>query len=259
MATTTIQKGQPGSRARFRDSYLLHKLHSLTGIVPIGAFMVFHLVANSYSLRGEAEFNTTVKTIGYAPFVGLLEIVAIAVPILFHAIYGLFLVAEMEGPGGNVAHYGYTRNWLYWLQRVSGVLALAYLLFHTVDTSLFKRWWDLTASPEMGFQSISYAAMAYRFTQGWYLAFYLVGIAAASFHLGNGLFNFSIRWGIAIGKEAQRIAAGLGWAVGLGLTVLGCWIAIHFALVGQQYKGYASLEALIKAQAAKAAPAAEGK
>ncbi len=84
MSTTTVEKGQPGSRALFRDKYLLHKLHSLSGIVPIGLFLIFHLTANSYSLKGEAEFNTAVKAIGYAPFVVLLEIFAIAVPILFH-------------------------------------------------------------------------------------------------------------------------------------------------------------------------------
>src|SRR5947209_5302775 len=113
MATTVIAKGQPGSRALFHDSYLLHKLHSLSGVVPIGLFLVFHLTANSYALRGETEFNTTVKAINYAPFVGLLEIAVIAIPILFHSIYGFIITAEMQGPGGNTAHYGYGRNWLY--------------------------------------------------------------------------------------------------------------------------------------------------
>jgi succinate dehydrogenase / fumarate reductase cytochrome b subunit len=216
--------------------------------------MIFHLVANSYALRGEVEFNTTVKVINYAPFVALLEIGVIAIPILFHAIYGMFIVAEMQGPGGNTPHYGYTRNWLYVFQRWSGVVAFAYLIFHTYDTSIMKRILEWQgASHEVAFASISYAAMAYRFTNMWYLAAYIIGITAAAFHLGNGIFNFSIRWGIAIGKQAQQVAAVLGWIIGLGLTLLGAWIAINFSVMGQSYlqKYPSGIQELIKGEAEK--------
>ena len=256
MSTTVIKKGQQGSRAFFADTFLWHKLHSLSGILPIGLFMIFHLVANSYSLRGETEFNVTIKVINYAPFVALLEIGVILIPILFHAIYGIFIAAEMQGPGGNTAYYGYTRNWLYVFQRWSGVVALLYLLFHTYDTSIQKRIYEwMGASHEVAFASISYAAMAYRFTEWWYLAAYIIGITAAAFHLGNGIFNFSIRWGIAIGKDAQRVAAAFGWIVGVGLTFLGLWIAINFSIKGQPYRQqYSSIQELIKAEASKMAP-----
>jgi succinate dehydrogenase / fumarate reductase, cytochrome b subunit len=260
MATTTIEKGQPGSKALFRDSYFLHKLHSLTGILPIGLFMIFHLTVNAYSLRGANEFNTAARAIGYAPFVALLEIGVIFVPLLFHAIYGTMIAMEMPGPGGNVAHYGYGRNWLYVLQRWSGVIAFAYLIFHTVDTTLFKRWWEMTTqNHEIGFQSISYASLAYRFAQPWYLAVQIIGVTASAFHLGNGIFNFAIRWGIAIGKEAQRIAGALGWLVGLGLTLLGCWIAVNFAMQGKVYQDqYPSMRALVEGEARKVMDARAG-
>jgi succinate dehydrogenase / fumarate reductase, cytochrome b subunit len=250
MGTTIITKGQPGSRPLFKDTYFLHKLHSLTGILPIGLFMIFHLTVNSYSLRGSEEFNTAARAIGYAPFVAILEVAVIFIPLLFHAIYGVFIAAEAQGPGGNLAHYGYGRNWLYYLQRWSGIIAFAYLIFHCVDTTLFKRWWELTQGHEIGFQTISYEAMAYRFAQPWYLAAQILGVTASAFHLGNGIFNFSIRWGIAIGKEAQKIAAAVGWVIGLGLTVLGCWIAINFAMKGVPLRNdYPTLEALVKVRA----------
>lgn len=259
MATTVIKKGQPGSKAWFKDSFFLHKLHSLTGIVPIGLFMIFHLTANSYSLRGEVEFNTTVKVIGFAPFVVLLEIAAIFIPILFHAIYGIFIIAEMQGPGGNVSHYGYGRNWLYVLQRWSGVVALAYIGFHVYDTTISKYLMELqygARGHELGFQSISYKAMAWRLADPVYLGFYLLGILAASFHLGNGLLNFAIRWGIAIGKDAQKITAAIGWLVGIGLTVLGWAIAINFSLQGKAVReANPTLNGLIEAEAAKTSAA----
>jgi succinate dehydrogenase / fumarate reductase, cytochrome b subunit len=260
MSTTVLKEGQPGSKAALKDSYLLHKLHSLSGVIPIGAFMVFHLTMNAYSLRGdgEAAFNTVVKAIGYAPFVMALEVVAIFVPILFHAIYGFVIIRSMQNIAGNVVHYGgkeYVRNYLYTLQRWSGVVAFAYLVFHTVDTTIFKYWWENSHSHEQGLGSISYAAMAFRFSHVWYLLVYLIGIAAAAFHLGNGLFSFAIRWGLAIGKSAQRNVGILGALVFLGLTGLGWLIAGNFALkwsdYAKEHPEVTTMEQLVKLEVAK--------
>src|SRR5262249_30279038 len=157
------------------------------------------------SLRGELEFNVVVTTIGYAPFVQLLEIAVILIPILFHAIYGMFIVAEMQGPGGNVSYYGYGRNWLYVLQRWSGVIAFLYICFHVYDTTINKYLIELGRGGEIGhaqgFQSVAFKAMAWRMANPLYLAFQLTGVAAAAIHLGNGILNFCIRWGITVGKE----------------------------------------------------------
>lgn len=238
MATTVIKKGQPGSKAIFKDSFLMHKLHSLSGVIPIGAFMVFHLVANSYSLRGEVEFNTVVKVIGYFPFVQVVEIVGIFLPILFHAIYGFFIVAEAQSPGGNLAHYGYSRNWFYYLQRWSGVVAFAYIVYHVWSTTGHRWGYEFSGQPDAAAKAhavISYMGMAYRFASIGYLLTYLVGITAAVFHFANGMFNFGIRWGITIGAQAQRISAMLWWAIGLGLTVIACATAINFHVKGNNF------------------------
>lgn len=256
MATTVIERGQPGSKSTFKDSYLLHKLHSLSGVLPIGFYMALHLVLNSSSLKenGEKAFNDTVSFMGNLPFVGLLELGLIGLPILFHAIYGFMIVANAQGPSGNLAHYGYTRNYFYYIQRWTGVVAFAYIAFHAIDTTLFKRvyWEAMQHDYATGHASISFAAMAYRFAEPWYLALYVIGISSAAFHLGNGLFNFVIRWGIAIGKDAQKIWAAIGIVVGVGLTVLGLWIAINFHLKGREIKAqYPTFSAVIEAEKSK--------
>lgn len=237
MSTTSIKKGQPGSKAIFHDSFLLHKLHSLTGILPIGLFMIFHLVMNSYSLRGEVEFNTVVKAIGYTPFVAIVEWVAIFIPILFHAGYGFVIAMEAQGPGGNLQHYKYGRNVLYYLQRVSGIVALAFLIYHVFTTWGVKKAYELAGNHELGFQSISYAAMTWRFENVGYFFAYVLGVGASAFHLGNGIFSFSIRWGLAIGKEAQKVAALLGAGVFFAMAGLGCWTALNFHLASKSYMG----------------------
>ncbi len=265
MENTTIQKGQPGSKAFFKDTYLMHKLHSLTGVIPIGAFMLFHLVANSYSLRGEVEFNTVVKVIGYFPFVQVIEIAGIFLPIIFHAVYGMFIVAEGQGPGGNLATYGYGRNWLYYLQRWSGVAALAYIGYHVWSTTGHRWYYEAGGHQEEGFRVIAYEAMAWRFAGMGYLLFYLAGILAAVFHFANGMFNFGIRWGITVGAQAQKISAILWAAVGAGLIVISYATAINFHLKGTNFPDkqlglinlrvkYPNLEDLVKETDAPASP-----
>ena len=268
--TTRVTKGQPGIRAWFRDPFILHKLLSLSGVIPIGGFMAVHLVLNSYSLRGETEFNTVVKTIGYLPFVGLVEIGLIFVPLLFHAIYGLFVVAEMQGPGGNLSRYGYARNWLYTLQRWSGVIALLYIAFHVYSTTVLRKLyeWGLTggvaggteAAHLAGFRAISYDAMIWRFAEPLYLAIYILGVSMAVFHFANGLFNFCIRWGLTIGAQAQKISAVVWAFVGVVLLTIGLWTAVNFHLLSRDYKGsgqsiratYPTLDVLVKTESAPA-------
>lgn len=231
MATTVIKEGQPGSRAWFRDSFVLHKLHSLTGLFPIGFFMIQHLVANSYSLRGRTEFNTVVSVFGYLPFVAILEWAIVFLPLLFHSFYGFLITAEMRA---NVGVYQYGRNWLYWLQRWSGVVAFVYIAYHTYSTWGIKKAFELSASHEAGFRAISYDAMMWRFSSPLYTLLYVIGITAAAFHLGNGLFNFGIRWGITIGATAQKISAVLWSGVGFGLAVVGIATSLNFFILAQK-------------------------
>jgi succinate dehydrogenase / fumarate reductase cytochrome b subunit len=65
----------------------------------------------------------------------------------------------------------------------------------------------------------------------WYVAAYIIGVTACSFHLGNGLWNFACKWGIAITPKAQRAAAWFGAVVGVSCTLAGIAIVIglHYA------------------------------
>jgi len=61
--------------------FLLRKLHSLSGIIPIGVFLIEHLLTNSRAFNwfglfhgGREEFNTAVKGIHGLPYLLLLEV-----------------------------------------------------------------------------------------------------------------------------------------------------------------------------------------
>ncbi len=263
MATSVVvKKGQQGSKAWFKDSFVLHKLHSLSGVFPIGFFMIQHLVANSYSLRGEKEFNTVVSAFGYLPFVAVLEWGIVLLPIIFHSIYGFMITAEMRA---NTGTYMYTRNWLYLLQRISGILAFFYIAIHTYSTWGLKKIYESSGGADahlQGFRVISYDAMTWRFADNWYVALYILGITMCAFHLGNGLFNFGIRWGITVGAMAQKISAAIWIAAAVALTIIGVWTSINFHQVAGNFEGrgvnirsvYPTLDELVKHEDAPAAP-----
>src|SRR5512140_1217249 len=93
-----------------RRHFYLRRLHSLSGLVPIGFYMLFHVyLANAAVLAGRESFDAVAKGLESLPWFMLLliEIFLLWLPIGFHGIYGLFIVQEAEH---NFTAYPYTRN-----------------------------------------------------------------------------------------------------------------------------------------------------
>src|SRR6202007_1125999 len=86
-----VESGVPPIRAGKGHSFLLRRLHSLSGIVPIGAFLVEHFVSNAYATNGPHAYATHIKFLNSLPFVPFLEWGLIYLPILYHALYGIFI------------------------------------------------------------------------------------------------------------------------------------------------------------------------
>ncbi len=103
-------RGVQPLRAGQGNSFLLRKLHSLTGIVPIGAFLIEHLISNFEALKGPAAYGAQVKFLNGLPFVRVLEWVFIFMPILYHALYGVYITFRGRQ---NVNVYPWAGNWMY--------------------------------------------------------------------------------------------------------------------------------------------------
>ena len=58
-------------------------------------------------------------------------------------------------------------------------------------------------------------------TNPWIYAFYVAGILSATFHLANGIWSFSIVWGLTVGPRAQRRMMYVAAAVFVVLSFLG--------------------------------------
>jgi succinate dehydrogenase / fumarate reductase cytochrome b subunit len=197
--------------------YNLRRLHSLSGVVPVGAFLLEHLATNAVALNGPAAYNRAVAAIARLPFLPALEVLLIGLPILFHMIVGVLIATTGEAS----VHRGrYPRNWMYLLQRVSGVFLAFFMIYHV---------WGTRLSPAaVGHRADLFHFMQEHLREPGVLAIYLLGTVAACFHLGNGLFGFAIHWGLATTRTAQRRAARLGFAVFVILTLLGVDALLSF-------------------------------
>ena len=190
--------------------FWLRRLHSLSGIVPIGGFLAFHLYENYSATIGSEAYNRMTQKLQETRFALALEIGVIIVPLLFHGVYGLFITGTARP---NVVSNRYVRNWMYFLQRATGIILFAFVIFHLWTTrlvnvrdhesvDLFRLMQDSVANP-------------------WIYAFYVLGILSATFHLANGIWSFSIVWGLTVGPKAQRRMMWISAAVFLALSFIG--------------------------------------
>lgn len=192
--------------------FLLRRVHSLFGLLPIGAFLVFHLWENSQSRLGAEHFNEKVvgalQDLNYLP---VIEILFIALPLLFHALYGLAIIAKGRA---DPLRYRYMRNGMYLLQRISGVGLLLFLLMH-VSLTRISGIIDPTIRADL------FGHMQMALSQPPIFALYLTGLLLAVFHLANGLSTAVIVWGLTTSAQAQQRFAWFCVGFGLLLMALG--------------------------------------
>ena len=218
-------------KGRLRDPFIWHKLHSASGIFPIGFFLLQHLIANSYALRGPGAYDAVIKVYGGLPFVAVLEVVLIFIPILYHSIYGIWISAYGQA---NLGKYSYGRNWMYFLQRVSGIIAFFYIGYHVWFTSIQKYvlLWAGDPDPE---KAIRYVSMAHQMADPVHFWIQAIGIVATVFHFTNGLWNFCIRWGITISAQAQRTNQYVCWGLFFIFAGMGLWTIAHLRADGLKH------------------------
>lgn len=189
--------------------FALRRLHSLSGIVPIGVFLIEHYITNSLAFLSAERFDAAARFLQEFPFVLVLEVGGIWIPILFHGLLGAYIWWRGRA---NVGAYAYAGNWLYTLQRVSGLVVLAFVIYHV---------WNLRISGEPA----SFAKVHAHLSSPFVLAWNLLGVTAASFHFANGLWSFAYHWGITVGERSQRRFGYACLVFGVLFTGLG-WLAL---------------------------------
>jgi succinate dehydrogenase / fumarate reductase cytochrome b subunit len=192
-----VAHGVAPLRAGQGISFVLRRLHSLTGIIPVGAFLFEHiLISNSTAIgqNGPAAYARQVSFLANLPLVFFLELFGIWIPIAFHALYGFYIWYRGEG---NTVAYPWTGNWMYTLQRWTGGIAFAYIVWHVYTMRFLGS--DLHADPTLSFGKVQHEVF-----QTPLFLFYLIGLIAASWHFAYGIWLFSAKWGIVSGTKAQK-------------------------------------------------------
>jgi succinate dehydrogenase / fumarate reductase cytochrome b subunit len=167
------------------------------------------MFSNSLILFGPETYNRQIHFLQSLPFVVFLEITFIAIPILYHAGYGIFVTVSGKT---NLSSYPYTQNYLYALQRVTGIIALIYIGWHV---------WETRIANVLYGTEISYAMMETIMAKPLMFWFYAIGLAAVCFHFANGIWGFCVSWGITVTEKSQcnvGIAAGV---LGLLIFIVG--------------------------------------
>lgn len=196
---------------KFSTTFLLRKLHQLTGIVPLGIYFFVHMYTNSTAMSGARVFNEHVQSIHDMPYLLFIEIFGIYIPLLFHSVYGVLISTEARP---NVLRYGYDRNWFYFFQRATGIFLFLFLFFHILNLR-FGLIPGLTMTPVAGNADRAFAIVAGELSKGWVMFVYALGVIATAWHLAYGFFLFAVDWGIVIGEKAQKVTlyACIGLAV----------------------------------------------
>jgi succinate dehydrogenase / fumarate reductase, cytochrome b subunit len=173
--------------------FLNRRLHSLLGVIPVGLFLMQHMVVNQFATGGEEAFNKAAAFMEHLPFRYLLETFVIFLPLLFHAIYGLYIAFTAKN---NASRYGFFRNWMFLLQRVSGVITLIFITWHV---------WETRVAAAFG-SEVNFQMMENILSNPFMFWFYVVGVISTTFHFANGLWSFMVSWGITVTPRSQVIS-----------------------------------------------------
>lgn len=214
----------PSSSFLARHEFLIRRLHSLCGLVPVGAYMVVHLLTNATVLDGAVKFQGAVYQIhGLGKALLVVEWAFIFLPLLFHAIFGVVII---YGCVPNTSSYPNRSNVRYVLQRVTGMIAFVFIfwhVFHMHGWFHFEPWLstvkDLGGAKFKPYNAASSGAAAMQ-TSLVIPILYTVGVLSCVYHLANGIGTMGITWGIWTSPTSQRRANIVCAVGGLALAAV---------------------------------------
>ena len=229
-------KDAPETSFLAQNEFLLRRLHSLSGIIPVGAYMCVHLSVNSLAFFSPRMYQLAVNQIhSLGPLLPIVEWAFIFLPLLFHAIYGVIIVRSGQPNSGS---YKNQSNFRYTLQRATGMVALLFIFWHVFHMHgwIHTEGWLKTIDSLGGgqfkaYNAVSTASEAMRMSAMVWII-YAVGILSCVYHLANGMWTFGITWGLWVSPEAQDRALKACGAFGIVLAVIGmtAWTGFAFTI-----------------------------
>jgi succinate dehydrogenase / fumarate reductase, cytochrome b subunit len=195
--------------------FWLRRAHSLTGVFPIGAFLLEHMFSNSFIVLGATAYNNQIHFLQSLPYVLALEVLIIYLPVLYHALYGFYVMFTGKN---NLRWYPNAGNWLYAMQRWTGIITFIYVMKHAYETRVVNLLYGT---------EVSYERMVVLMRDPVNFWFYIIGLSAVMFHFANGIWGFMVSWGITVGDKSRKFSGYACAALGFLLYFAGVNALVH--------------------------------
>ncbi|MEN3014791.1 MAG: hypothetical protein ABDH21_01840 [bacterium] len=216
--------------------YSLYKrIHSLTGMIFIGGFVVAHFINNSLAYNPK-ELNNLSKSIHKNPLFPIIEIFGIYLPLVSHIVIGLILLSR----GKIDTRIKTETNYRYILQRISAYIILKTLIFHLVTIRFneylpdwFRKKFNIPSKRDYTYQKVNVWFSGPLAPIGYLM--YISFIYSISYHLSNGIWTSAITWGLAKTYEQQAKLRKLSNIVFIALAT---WGKIILYLYSKPYSNH---------------------
>ncbi|MGD8858701.1 MAG: hypothetical protein PVI30_01725 [Myxococcales bacterium] len=195
---------------------MVARLHSLLGLVPLAAFVVFHLWDLWPVLEGRDAWLATRRDGGRLAVAAL-----VIAPLVVHAALGLLRLRTRGSRPQVGGRAGLAR-----VQLGTGLVVLAFLLFHLAQV------WGGVRGPHRAPGAAAYATLWSELGRPGPLLAYLMGVTALSFHLGHGLSRLPGTWGGGANPGGRLVARLVGGVCGFALWLAWLQLLAHFAVGG---------------------------
>jgi succinate dehydrogenase / fumarate reductase cytochrome b subunit len=187
---------------------ILRKLHSFTGLLPLGAYLLFHAYEQLAVRAGQRAAIMRLDRTTHAP----LEVVCVLLPLLLHAALGVRLsrfsarLSSRADPSASTAsHVGagadsfpYASPAFLALQVWSGIVSACFLLWHVAGV-----WVPRVVA---GRPAAGYGAMVDQAATLPRALLYVIGTSAVCVHFSQGLSAVCLRYQILhITPRAARV------------------------------------------------------
>ena len=124
--------------AQSKNEFYLRRLHSLLGVIPIGAFLIVHLMVNHQATQGAEAFNRASGFMESLPFLIVMEFILIYIPLLYHGLFGLHIAFTAKERTSGITHYLETGCFL---PTCKWYFSICFIAMHLWQTRLQKLLW----------------------------------------------------------------------------------------------------------------------
>lgn len=153
----------------------LKRAQILTGVVPVGLFLVAHFAINGRAIAGREAFSRTAAALDRVPALAALEWLLIALPLLAHLGLGTVVGLTRQGAFEPARPSPAARL----VQRVSGFYLAMYVVFHV---------WAMRFAPDrLAGRRELFDLMADQLRDPVVLLLHVLAVVSAGAHFGLGL------------------------------------------------------------------------